>query len=78
MIKLPSSESTAFNNKIRSIITVIIKDLKITEFGAMLVIAAAISPITNNGVLPTIECRINVVPINKLAQIMREALLPNR
>ena len=67
----------AESNKIRSIITVIIKDLKITESGAKLVITAAIKPITKSGVLATVKCSNNVVTTNKVAQIIRDVRLPN-
>jgi hypothetical protein len=56
---------------------VIIKDLKITLSGAKLVISAVIKPITKSGVFETVRCSNKVVVINKVAQISREALLPN-
>ena len=55
-----------------------IKDLKITESGATLVIIAALRPSISKGVLATVACNSKVANINKLAQIIREGFFPSR
>jgi len=68
----PSVESAAFNNNIRSIIIVTIKNLKIHLSGEKEVMIAPTKPIASNGRLGFIWCKIRVVPISNVLTINLE------
>ena len=68
----PSVESAAFNNNIRSIITVTIKNLKIHLSGEKEVMIAPTKPMASNGKLGFVVCKIRVVPISNALTITLE------